>query len=80
MKKKLGFAVMLVGLLVFVTIFAFAQNSPNVRWEYTGFYGNYKDQYSESIQKANQLGQQGWELVMESAVSDRFWVFKRRLP
>ena len=74
MSKKLIFLVMLVLLLAFVAVWAFAQNSPSIRWEYTSFNGPFEDR---SIQRANELGKQGWELITNGG---SFWIFKRRLP
>jgi hypothetical protein len=71
MNKKLVFSVMLICLLVFVAIFAFGQNSPNVRWEYYRLD-------NISITEFNRLGAEGWELVVVLAPSISF--FKRKLP
>ena len=77
MNKKLIFSVMLVLLLVFVAIMAFAQNSPNVRWEYMTIRADIESNSAAFNQRANQLGQEGWELVLNEGYGV---VFKRRLP
>jgi len=72
MNKKLIFSVLLVVcLLAVVSVVAFSQTSPNVRWEY-------KWSSSFSPEDYNELGKQGWEAV---AFSDRMGLLlKRRLP
>jgi hypothetical protein len=80
MNKKLIFAVMLVGLLAFVTVWAFAQNSPNVRWEYQFITVTSE---SEAKSQSDVLGREGWELVsgsIKGGMNDKFLSFKRRLP
>ena len=80
MNKKIIIGVLMFCLLAFAAVMAFSQNVPsgNVRWEYTTI--------TFDIDRANQLGQQGWELVTSSAQtngvsqSSYFLVFKRRLP
>ena len=71
MNKKIILGLMLVCLLAFGAIMACSQSSTNVRWEYT----TYND--DDLIQGANNLGQEGWELVN---VVNRTAFFKRRLP
>ena len=79
MNKKLIFLVMLVCLLAFVAVWAFAQNSPSVRWEYRVVTNqqlpfNNIETYTQRI---NALGADGWEFIgYENGVN----VFKRRLP
>ena len=75
MNKKLIFLVMLVCLLAFVAVWAFAQNDPGVRWEYTSL-----DYSSNVMERANKLGTEGWELVQITGSSYGKWIFKRRLP
>jgi hypothetical protein len=83
MKKKLIFSVMIISLLAGVVVFAFAQNSPNVRWEYRterverGSKGSSASEVIVEI--ANNLGMDGWELVPMLAGDSRV-IFKRRLP
>jgi len=54
---------------------AFSQNSPGVRWEYTGFEGDFSKASDRA--RANQLGAEGWELVTRDYGC---LYFKRRLP
>jgi len=78
MNKKLIFSILLVVcLLAVVSVVVFAQSSPNVRWEYTGFQGHIDK--PEDLQKANQLGAEGWELIARDT-SYGILMFKRRLP
>jgi len=76
MNKKIIFLVLLVCLLAFVAVLAFAQNSTNVRWEYISVTVTDADQ-------ANWLGKEGWELT---AATEKYGTiyqtlfFKRRLP
>jgi len=73
MNKRLVFLVIMVCLFAFVVVLAFAQNSPTVRWEYTSsWYNDFR-----SIDDANRLGVEGWELV--TSVGNDL-IFKRRLP
>ena len=73
MNKRLIFLVMAVCLLAFVVVLAFAQNSTTVLWEYTrSWYNDFR-----SIDDANRLGAEGWELV--TSVGNDL-IFKRRLP
>jgi hypothetical protein len=81
MNKKIIFSIMLVLLLAFVTVWAFAQNSPSIHWEYM-----LVNRRQMSQQQANKLGAEGWELVTYGMVGggdtpawDTF-IFKRRLP
>jgi hypothetical protein len=76
MNKKLILLVMTICLLAFVAVMAFSQTSPNVRWEYTttNWIPREEDRF---VEKANELGRQGWELV---AVDGIYTVYKRRLP
>ena len=80
MTKKIIIGLLTACLLLIVGVIAFAQNVPsgNVRWEYTSISST----QSNTIQRANRLGQEGWELVMEGDVDDNSynWIFKRRLP
>ena len=71
---------MLVLLLAFAAVFAFAQNVPrNVeRWEYSQLRADYNN-WNATIQNANRLGAEGWELVLWDPQRDD-WIFKRRLP
>jgi hypothetical protein len=79
MNKKLIFTVMLVCVLGFVAVLAFAQNNQNVRWEY--FILNTRRSSQELASRANELGQQGWELVTNNNDGDYWYLmFKRRLP
>jgi hypothetical protein len=82
MNKKLVFSVMLVCLFVFIAVLAFAQNSPSVRWEYTLFRNHDDTGYvsDATIEKANQLGTQGWELATTAGYNSIQLIFKRRLP
>jgi hypothetical protein len=76
MSKKLIFSGLLICLLVFVAVFAFAQNSPNVRWEYKVMATS-----DASVQAFNSLGVDGWEIVTFGVVGKfNNFVFKRRLP
>jgi len=85
MNKKLFFSVMLICLFAFMVVSvvsctkAYAQSNSNVRWEYTTFVTrDYPEQNRESfIQSLNQLGAEGWELVLRENYS---YIFKRRLP
>ena len=77
MNKKLIFSVLLVCLLAFVAVMAFAQSSPSVRWEYTSFSGSLSD--AGTIKKANELGAEGWELITRDAGGGHL-IFKRRVP
>ena len=73
MNKKLFFSVLLaVCLLTVVTVVVFAQSSTNVRWEYSSIR-------SANVERANELGRNGWELVAVNSGYDE-WIFKRRLP
>ena len=77
MNKKLIFSVLLVVcLLAVVTVIAFAQNSPNVRWDYT-IYRQSGSWAESELQAVKQLGEQGWELVTSHSNG---LLFKRRLP
>jgi hypothetical protein len=78
MNKKLIFLVMLVCLLAFVAVWSFAQNSPNVRWEYhiISTHEILVVDNSGNVRvgpEMNRLGREGWEYI-----GDGF--FKRRLP
>ena len=52
------------------------QNSPSVNWEYTHVYNN-GGITTNQMQRANELGAQGWELIAGDYYS---LYFKRRLP
>jgi len=81
MNKKLIFSVLLVVcLLAVVSVVVFSQSSPSpsVRWEYTSFRGDIHNMRA-TMQKANQLGAEGWELVQWEPQLDDL-IFKRRLP
>jgi hypothetical protein len=68
MNKKLIFSVLLViCLLAVVSVVAFAQSSPNVRWEYRSFNGSRINQ--PAIDELNDLGKEGWELIAVSVVA-----------
>ena len=76
MNRKLIFSVMLVCLLAFMVLFtvsctkAYAQSSPNVRWEYRIVtYSSFEDR----VRNYNEAGKEGWEYVGDG-------VFKRRIP
>ena len=76
MNKKLIFSVLLVCLLAVVAVVAFAQNTPNVRWEYRVIVAN-----PPTNENLNALGREGWELVTNSEDSVNYnLIFKRRLP
>jgi hypothetical protein len=73
---------MLVCLLAFVAVMAFSQSSPNVSWEYAILYSESLSR-TQFIERANRLGQEGWELVTQANIAndvDGTLVFKRRLP
>ena len=73
-KKLIISAVLICLLLAFAAVMAFGQNSPNVRWEYHRYYDrNATD--AQDMERANQLGAQGWELV--TYVNGQM-IFKRR--
>jgi len=79
MNKKIIIGVF--GFLMFVGVMVFAQNNPNVRWEYNtlniiGWSA------SDVNQELNRLGQGGWELVTNAEVAlsnTRLLILKRRL-
>jgi uncharacterized membrane protein len=75
MNKKLIFSVLLVVcLLVVVAVVSFAQTSQNVRWEFA---------YETSLNAANRMGQEGWELVngyKYTGNGTEYYYLKRRLP
>jgi hypothetical protein len=75
MNKKLVFSIILICLLALVAVFAFAQNSPNVRWEYYILESS-----KNNIELFNRLGAQGWELVSTTDNLHFTMVFKRKLP
>jgi hypothetical protein len=77
MNKKLVFSIILICLLVFVADFAWAQNSPNVRWEYTITVIGPQDSVNAIVSTFDRLGAQGWELTTTMAARA---IFKRRLP
>lgn len=77
MNQKIIIGVLVVCLLTFVAVFAFSQSSSNVRWEYMFIEG----WMSNHIQRANQLGREGWELItVQGSGSGSEIIFKRRLP
>jgi len=80
MNKKIIVGVLVVCLLVFVAVMAFAQNSSNNRWEYRVLtldgQIDHSEYRNEFIQKANALGQEGWELIESNCWS---FIFKRRI-
>ena len=77
MNKRIIFSVMVVCLLAFAVVMAYSQSSANVRWEYTSVFGYLSSPVT--LKKANELGQQGWELVCNQGDSGDLLVFKRRL-
>jgi hypothetical protein len=82
MDKRIVFVALTVILLAFVAVMAFAQNSTNVRWEYTALSS--RELTSDGIiRRANALGQEGWELVTSTASisspAPGLLIFKRRL-
>jgi hypothetical protein len=82
MNKKLIFSVMLVCLLAFVAVMAFAQNSPNTRWEYrvlSVYSVKGADDYEDLVPAMNNLGKEGWECIGAPGDGTEF-IFKRRLP
>lgn len=79
MNKRLIFAGVVVLLLAFLAVFAFAQTSPNVRWEYT--YLSASSTIDGMVLHFNELGREGWELVeIDSQNRSIGGWFKRRLP
>jgi hypothetical protein len=84
MNRKLIFSVLLVVcLLAVVTVVAFAQTGPNVRWEYTFVNIGRGVSLNQLNQRASELGTQGWEAVgMVDGYDGSFStvMFKRRLP
>jgi len=77
--KNIIICVLVFCLLAFGAVMAFSQSVPsgNVRWEYTQL----DTAGGLSINRANQLGQEGWEIVTNyESSSSYFIVFKRRLP
>ncbi|MDR0301587.1 MAG: hypothetical protein LBI04_04640 [Treponema sp.] len=82
MKKKIIISLMVVCLLAFVTVLAFSQNSPSVRWEYRvlNLYSvRGADDYADLVPTMNNLGKEGWECIGAPGAGDEF-IFKRRLP
>ena len=77
MTKKIIFPVILVCLLVFAAVMAYSQSGANIRWEYTSVFGYLSSPIT--LKKANDLGQQGWELVCNQGDSGDLLVFKRRV-
>jgi len=55
MNKKIIIGILVICLLAFVAVIAFAQTSSNVRWEYRWSSGN--------TNVLNELGAQGWKVV-----------------
>ena len=84
MNKKIIIGALVICLLAFVAVFAFSQSSTNIRWEYTTFQSNdgYGNMTKEDLERANQLGREGWELVTASMNHNKqiIYIFKRRLP
>ena len=75
MNKKIVIGAFVICLLAFVAVMAFSQSSANVRWEYMTL--NWGSSESGFVARANELGQQSWELVTANTSSS---AFKRRLP
>ena len=83
---------MLLAIMVLITVLSLAAyaaekaspstaKAPSVRWEYTWLksLGTYSDTSQVmSVENANRLGSEGWELVLYEAGNGVFW-FKRRL-
>ena len=80
MNKKLIFVALLVSLLLVVVVgVAFGQNSPSIRWEYQAI----NISRGINIERLNELGGEGWELVTSAETSSSAsytLIFKRRLP
>jgi len=76
MNRRIVTGVLVGCLLAFVAVFAFAQTGSNVRWEYTTLRG-FADL---NIERVNQLGQDGWQLVATQETNGILLIFKRRLP
>ena len=84
--KKI-FIVVLVVVLSFGVHILIAQtqsgSNPRIeRWEYTSLttFESGHLNAEQMILRANQLGHEGWELVMIDRNSYPNWIFKRRLP
>jgi len=87
MYRKSNLFLLLSCLLVFITVLIVScanansqdntsvPDNPTVRWEYS-YISNYGNM-AEFIHKSNELGQNGWELVIANS---GIWIFKRRLP
>ena len=78
MKKGIVFfiVVLVFCLLAFVAVMAFVQNSPSVRWEYM-MLDTLRLKDNDIIQRSNELGQQGWELVLSGVNGNYRMIFKR---
>ena len=80
MNKKIIIGVLVTCLLAFVAVFAFSQSNTNVRWEYNLIMYDNNGGERTVIQRANELGKQGWELVSYTYGDYGQMFFKRRLP
>ena len=80
MNKKLVFAITLVCLIVFVSVFAFSQTSASVRWEYTFVQADSSVKLPVFQEKVKELGAQGWEWCGDFSLYNSYVAFKRRLP
>ena len=79
MNKKIIIGALMILLLSFVTIMAFAQSNQNIRWEYRALAAA---PANTLIQRMNGLGAEGWELTehLPQFGSDGTLIFRRRLP
>ena len=83
MNKRTVIGVLVICLIAFVAVIAFAQGSPNIRWEYTVI--DSATLSPAGIQEqSNRLGQEGWQYISSTRCCHRgapaIMVFKRRLP